>query len=72
MPRPPRIHYPGAVYHVMARGVDGRETFTDDLDRQTFLATALRLKSETPFSILAYCLMDNHFHFAIKVPRSTG
>jgi REP element-mobilizing transposase RayT len=67
MPRHPRIHYPGAVYHVMARGVDGREVFTDDLDRRFFLETMIRLKSETPFAVLAYCLMPNHFHLAIKV-----
>lgn len=67
MPRPPRIHYPGAVYHVMARGVDGREIFVDDIDRSGFLRQMLRLKSEMPHSILAYCLMGNHFHFAIKV-----
>jgi REP element-mobilizing transposase RayT len=67
MPRPPRIHYPGAVYHVMARGVDGREVFADDLDRQTFLTAALRSKTETSCSFLAYFLMGNHFHFALRV-----
>ena len=67
MPRLPRIHYPGAVYHVMARGVDRREVFLDDLDRHEFLGIVVKLKSETPYSILAYCLMGNHFHFAIKV-----
>jgi REP element-mobilizing transposase RayT len=51
----------------MARGVDGRAVFVDDLDPRDFLGTALRLKSETNHSILAYCLMGNHFHFAIKV-----
>lgn len=51
----------------MARGVDGREIFTDDLDRQTFLATTSGVKKETSCSILAYCLMGNHFHFALRV-----
>jgi REP element-mobilizing transposase RayT len=67
MPRPARIHYPGAVYHVMARGVEGREIFIDDRDRSGFLDHMLRLRSEMPHSILAYCLMGNHFHFAIRV-----
>ena len=70
MSRPPRIHYPGAVYHVMARGVDGRDVFIDESDRRIFLTTILRLKSETAFSILAYCLMGNHFHFAIKIGKT--
>jgi REP element-mobilizing transposase RayT len=53
----------------MARGVDGREVFTDDTDRRNFLLAALHVKTETPFSILAYCLMPNHFHFAIRVSQ---
>ena len=65
--RRPRIHYPGATYHTMARGVDGRETFTDNRDRELFLTSLTELKSETGFSLLAYCLMGNHFHLAIKV-----
>jgi hypothetical protein len=28
MTRPIRIHYPGALYHVMARGRHGQEGFT--------------------------------------------
>jgi REP element-mobilizing transposase RayT len=51
----------------MARGVDGRDIFIDDHDRRVFLRNILRLKSESPHSILAYCLMGNHFHFAIRV-----
>ena len=37
MARPLRIAYPGAVYHVMARGNQGRAVFGDDLDRRVFL-----------------------------------
>ena len=51
----------------MARGVDGREIFSDDADRDLFLRTLTKLKEETGFSLLAYCLMGNHFHLAIKV-----
>ena len=51
----------------MARGVEGREIFIDDRDRSSFLEHMLRLRSEMPHSVLAYCLMGNHFHFAIRV-----
>ena len=51
----------------MSRGVDGRDIFIDDRDRQVFLRCILRLKLETQHTILAYCLMGNHFHFAVKV-----
>ena len=67
MPRAPRIHYPGAVYHVMARGVDGREIFQDDYDRERFLRIAELAKRQSGAVLFAYCLMGNHFHFAVKV-----
>ncbi|MDE2140889.1 MAG: transposase [Elusimicrobia bacterium] len=51
----------------MARGVDGRAIFNDERDRRDFLRIILALQSETHFSILAYCLMGNHFHFALRV-----
>ncbi len=39
MARPLRIEYPEAVYHVMARGNQGRRLFKDDKDRKRFLQT---------------------------------
>jgi REP element-mobilizing transposase RayT len=67
MGRRPRIHYPGAVYHVMARGVDGMTIFTDDSERRGFLATLERLRREASARVIAYCLMGNHFHLALQV-----
>ena len=65
--RRPRVHFPGAVYHAMARGVDRRSIFIDDSDRRRFLSTINRVTAESGSSILAYCLMGNHFHIAIKI-----
>jgi len=39
MPRPLRIEYPGAVYHVMNRGDRRQDIFRDVHDRQRFLGT---------------------------------
>jgi len=39
MARPIRIQYPGAVYHVMARGNHGQAVFGDHADRRRFLET---------------------------------
>jgi len=69
MPRKPRIHFSGAIYHAMARGVEGRAIFIDDLDRADFLADLVRIAAQASAEILAYCLMGNHFHLAIKVGR---
>src|ERR1035437_5634245 len=37
MARQPRFEYPGAVYHVMARGNGGDAVFVNDDDRRSFL-----------------------------------
>jgi len=33
----PRIHFPGALYHVIARGNKGQKIFRDDQDYQRYL-----------------------------------
>ena len=39
MPRPLRIEYPGAIYHVMNRGDRRGKIFKNDDDRRLFMAT---------------------------------
>jgi len=51
----------------MARGVDGRDVFIDDHDRSSFLQALGRIAKESEATVLAYCLMGNHFHIAIQV-----
>lgn len=62
-----RIHFPGAVYHVWARGVDRRAIFVDDDDREKFLGDLARISAESSGEVIAYCLMGNHFHLAFRV-----
>lgn len=51
----------------MARGVDGREVFSDDHDRAAFLETLGRVVAESGAETIAYCLMGNHFHLLFRV-----
>jgi len=37
MPRKARIDAPGAVHHIIVRGIERRRIFKDDLDRERFL-----------------------------------
>lgn len=53
----------------MARGVDGRTIFETDQQRSLFLTILESLRKEHGFSILAYCLMGNHFHLALRVSQ---
>jgi hypothetical protein len=37
MPRPPRIHVAGTLYHTIARGNGAQRTFLDEKDYQAFV-----------------------------------
>lgn len=70
MARKLRIQYPGAIYHVMNRGDRREAIFEDDQDRRSFLATLAEACDKTGWQVLAYCLMDNHFHLVIQTPQA--
>ena len=69
MPRPLRIEYPGACYHVVSRGDRREAIFTDDKDRAEFLRTLEQTCLKTGWQVHAYCLMSNHFHLVIETPQ---
>jgi len=69
MPRPPRVHVPDALFHVIARGNNGQMTFLDERDYQAFVEALGELKRKAPFLVYAYCLMPNHFHILIETKR---
>src|SRR6266567_6545924 len=70
MARPLRIQYPGAVYHVMARGNHGQEIFQDERDRECFVQTLGEACEKSGWKIHAYVLMGNHYHLLVETPES--
>src|SRR5262245_2379405 len=73
MPRHPRVHAQGLLYHVMARGNDGRKVFLKDSDYEAFLDGLAVVRKRYPFYLYAYVLMSNHFHLLLEVQQaSTG
>ncbi len=66
MPRPPRIWFPGALYHVMVRGDNREAIFFNDADRRSFLARLARAKREYDYQLWAYVLMTNHVHLMLR------
>ncbi len=62
MGRTPRIFEPGEIYHLTAHGVDDRRIFLDDDDRQEFVIRLRRVVRVYEWDLLAYCLMDTHYH----------
>jgi putative transposase len=70
MARPLRIEYPGALYHVTARGNARQPIFLSKDDAKRFLDalsdTALRLG----WRFYAYCLMTNHYHLLVETEHA--
>jgi REP element-mobilizing transposase RayT len=67
MGRKPRVHFPGACYHVVVRGNNRQRIFRSDGDRNGFLALVAEGVERFDYLVHAYCLMTNHVHFAIQV-----
>lgn len=67
MARKPRIHTPGAIYHVILRGNARQDIFSDDKDRYRFYEVLQKSCERFGQRILAFCLMTNHIHLAVQV-----
>ena len=70
MPRPLRIEYGGAYYHVMNRGRARQKIFHNEEYFEAFLKTLEEAHSRFGVQILSYCLMSNHYHLLAKTPEA--
>ncbi len=70
MARPLRIEYPGAVYHITARGNGRQAIFHDDRDYLKFLEIFVKTQERYNWLCHAYCLMGNHYHLMIETPEA--
>ena len=66
MSRKPRIHRPGAFYHVMLRGNNGQDIFFSDGDRSRFCLLLQQGIERFKYRIHGFCLMRNHVHLVIQ------
>ena len=64
--REKRIWYPGAIYHIMQRGIRRNEIFENQTDYETFLTILQRYLVATGCTLHAYCLMTNHYHLLVQ------
>jgi REP element-mobilizing transposase RayT len=70
MARGIRIEYPGAYYHVMARGNRRERIFREDTDRRFFYQTLGEACERTGWKVHAWVLMSNHYHLMIETPEA--
>ncbi len=47
MPRQGRIDTPGSLHHIICRGIERRNIFADDDDRENFLSRLIEITSIT-------------------------
>jgi len=70
VPRPQRIEYENAFYHVMNRGKARQKIFHNDTYYEAFLETLAEAQQRFQCVIHAYCLMGNHYHLLIETPNA--
>jgi REP element-mobilizing transposase RayT len=70
MARPLRVEFADAVYHVTSRGIEGRRICADDGDRDRWLDILGRASERFGWKVLAFCLLDNHFHLFLRTPEA--
>ena len=69
MARPLRIEYPGAFYHVINRGLERREIYRRDIDKEYFLELLESLNEKYGVWVHSYILMSNHYHLYLETPN---
>jgi len=66
MPRQARLDTPGALHHIMVRGINKSAIFMDDQDRSQFLTRLSQNILETQSSVYAWVLMETHVHLLVR------
>ena len=66
MPRKARIDAPGALHHIIVRGINRRKIFFDDKDRVDFLNRLGGILSDSKTPCFAWAFMTNHLHLLLR------
>jgi putative transposase len=66
MPRQARLDAPGALHHIIVRGVNKAAIFKDDQDKNRFLERLAENVTQGGCKVYAWVLMTNHVHLLFK------
>jgi REP element-mobilizing transposase RayT len=69
MSRSLRIEYPGAFYHVTARGNERKAIFKATENYEKFIGYLESATERYGAQIHCFCLMPNHYHLLLETPR---
>lgn len=70
MARPLRLVIAGGMYHITSRGNERHAIYRDNRDREQFFQLLSKLADRFDVEIIAYVLMDNHYHLFIQTLRT--
>ena len=65
MPRRARMHSNSGYYHIVSRGIGKQILFECTEDYVKLLDTLKKCAAEENVRVIAYCLMENHFHLLL-------
>lgn len=66
MPRQARLDTAGVLHHIMIRGIERRNIFRSNKDRDDLIARMASLLPETKTLCYAWAFLPNHAHFLIR------
>ncbi len=66
MPRKARIDAPGALHHIIIRGIERKKIFHDNADKSDFLVRLGQILPESATSCYAWALLPNHTHLLLR------
>jgi putative transposase len=66
MPRQARLDAPGALHHVIVRGIEKRRIVDDGKDRENFVKRMGEIALESDTTIYGWALMTNHAHLLLR------
>ena len=70
MPRPTRFREPGYTYHVYSRCIETKDLMRSNFFKDKFMSVLNRTMERYTFKLIAYEILDNHFHFIIQTVKN--
>ena len=64
--RKARMDAPGALHHIIIRGIERKAIFMDNADRANFVERIGRIITESETDCYTWALMTNHVHLLLK------